>query len=282
MTDTTATAPATNPSPDHEAPQAEAGASAAMAEMLDIPMLDEYLHTLLLPQVDGMLQYLPWKAPAAIKIALLQFATLWISQGQTPATRALKLELALSSPSSAPRPKKRQPMVSLVHQRLIVYGILSIGLPRLYQYIRDKWMQQRQRPESIPEDETSIQRLARERRVQTVETMFRMVDTVVPMIRLSLLLSCWSLYSRKKTTLTPNLAMWLVGWQYTYTRSSPNHGGRQPLHVLHAHRRWLQEEGMRLVPMLITPLWNTCQESRDYLQAWCRYVVHCILEIGRS
>jgi hypothetical protein len=268
MTDTTAAAPAANPSPDHQAPQSGA---APLAEQLDVPMLDEYLQTLLLPQVDGMLQFLPWKAPAAIKLALLQFATLWISQGQTPATRALKLEF--SSPSSAPSPKKRQPMVSLVHQRLIVYSILSIGLPRLYQYTQDKWRQQRQRPESIPEDETSIQRLARERRLQTVEIMFRMVDTAVPILRLSLLLSCWSLYSRKKSILAPNLAMWLVGWQYTQTRfSSQNHGGRQPLHVQHAHRRWLQEEGMRLVPMLMTPLWNACQESRNYLQAWCRYV----------
>jgi hypothetical protein len=303
MTDTAAPAPA--PNLDHEAPQSQSGgASAPLAEQLDIPMLDEYLQTLLLPQVDGMLQYLPWKAriPATIKLALLQFATLWISQGQTPATRALKLQLKLgSSPSSAPgvgphtRPNKRQPMVSLVHQKIIVYAILSIGLPRLYQYTKDfvrMQQQQQQRPESttlIPEDdiidyETSmIQRLARERRRSTLETMFRVVDTAIPMIRLSLLLSCWSLYSRKKMTpMVPNLVMWLVGWQYTTNTTNTSssqiiHGGidtssRQLLHVQHAHRRWLQEEGMRLVPMLITPLWNTCQESRDYLRACSRYV----------
>jgi hypothetical protein len=319
MTDT-----ATIPSPDHEALRvrvpSESGASAAgLAEQLDIPLLDDYLQTLLLPQVDSMLQYFPWKQqlPAALKLALLQLVTLWMSQGQTPATRALNLELVPSPSNSnsnsnsnaSPRPSKRQPMGSWVNQhRLVVYSILSIGLPRLYQYAQEKWRQQQQQrqqhPGSIPEDddETSIRRRARERRVQTVDTMFRVIDTAVPMMRLSLLLACWSWYSKSRTNtntnttlqaLTPNLAMWLVGWQHQYqyqyqyqyqstltsanqnNNSNGGNGGgtsRQPLHVQHAHRRWLQEESMRLVPMVITPLWNTCQESRAYVQAWCRYV----------
>ena len=41
-----------------------------------------------------------------------------------------------------------------------------------------------------------------------------------------------------------------------------------PLHVLYGHRRWISDEFVRLGPLIVLPLLNVIQETRDLLSSW--------------
>ena len=50
----------------------------------------------------------------------------------------------------------------------------------------------------------------------------------------------------------------------------PLHSKLAPLHVLYAHRRWLQEQGMELWPIILEPLLQSSRETQRWIRQWCR------------
>ena len=104
-----------------------AASSPPLAYQLDAPVLDEYLHSLLLTQFLSSLDPLhnnnsheTKRRLRTLLSALLPVATLWMTQAQTPATKAVGLKTILTSPQSS------------VRATLWKYTALTAILPLLY------------------------------------------------------------------------------------------------------------------------------------------------------
>jgi hypothetical protein len=229
------------------------------SKILECEELDDYLASLLLPQVLNTIKYFPLRLPASDIKRYLSFLTLCISvktSENTPACKALGLKLAI--------PKKS------VYSSVAIYALLKLILPSLRaQFQRQTHRSRTANPTNPEENSTSTEQLARQRRQKLLGVCLKTLDGTIPLLRLLLILKCWA----KVNTVSaiPNLEKWLSGIQYQTTSSSlPSK--RSSIHVLYAHRRWMHRWLQACVPIVVLPLLNSARESRELLSNWTEYV----------
>jgi Zinc finger, C3HC4 type (RING finger) len=101
--------------------------------------------------------------------------------------------------------------------------------------------------EDCEEDSQQHQLTALQRQCWAAETVMAAVDRVLPLVQLAALLACWSGVSN-----TPDAAMLLTGM--TYRRQQTSQLQPPQLHVTYAHPRWLYEQGLETVKLLMAGL----------------------------
>lgn len=233
--------------------------SGFVSKVLDCEELDDYLSSLLLPQVLHAVKYLPFRLPASNVKSFLSFLTLYISvkrNESSPACKALGLKMH--------NPRKS------VYFSLTIYAFIKLVLPSLKDKIR---RQIHQNGATYPIDAegsgATAEQLARQRQQKILRLWLHTLDRGIPLVRLLLLLKCWAKLSTAAAS--PNMEKWLSGFQYQ-SISSGLPSRRQSIHVLYAHRRWMQRWLQACVPILVLPLLHSARESRDLLSYWIEYV----------
>lgn len=238
---------------------------------LDAEELEDYLSSLLLPQVFLTLRYFPHSLSASFCRNLLSFLTLCIgAKTNTPACKSLGLKLTARNSFTS---------------SIAIYFILKFVLPFLRTNLleaNDEESNQNNNNDirynasnisSINNSEAvnsglSIEQKARIRQ----EKMLKLFDSVLPLTRLLLLINCWG--KPNKMPLVPSLEQFLAGLQYQHQevsiplQSSSSKIG--PIHVLYAHRRWIHQNLSRCIPLLIMPLVQSARESRQLLFDWTK------------
>ena len=219
------------------------------------------------------------------------------------------------------RRKRRQ------QRRIFVYAALETVVPFWYEYyIKQKalrWLATPPSPTPTPSsissggDEVQRQlehqrrqqrlvevRLKREeRRRLFVRKLLQTVDTIIPLVRLGLLMNVWWRRRASSTTtnrasslpFTTNLAMALSGLQYHEeengnffgggggdggsdgTSSSSSSLSLVPFFVLYAHRRWIHTEAVRLWSAMGQPFVRTCTNTTRQI----RTVLNSIIDNHR-
>eukprot|EP00980_Cylindrotheca_fusiformis_P003519 scaffold783_cov118-Cylindrotheca_fusiformis.AAC.5 len=227
------------------------------SKVLECEELDDYLSSLLLPQALQTIKYLPFQLPASSIKAVLPFLTLCVSMNKrenTPGCKALGLKLDVRKSS--------------VYYSLTIYAVLKFVLPFLRSHLHWRIHHYRAVSDiSISEDSyTPAEQLARQRRKQLQELCLKTMDRGIPLLRLFLLLRCWARINTVPTI--PNMEKWLAGFQYGSASSSPHPSEGSSIHVLYAHRRWVQRWLQACVPIIALPLLNSARETRDLLSYW--------------
>jgi hypothetical protein len=289
--------------------------------------------------VDTTSSKASWLWPA------LQLITLWVTQGQTPGVRLLGLRVdtsagpnnaATGGNTSASDDLASRLKNSLTNNRigLLRYSVLGILVPFLYQKLKDWKMsvevqqqQQSQRQVNSPDGNMSSsdtqptptrqqqqeqqQHLAIQRRLQVARLLIRAVDTMLPGVKLVLLLTCWTgngtgtdgfclpwqqhqqqqQQHQQQHVLPNNIAARLCQWKYhtAPSQSQPEGPQQQPgqqqqqnrLHVDFAHRRWLYESLLQTSRIwwaglfLLAPVWG--QDVQDYMVS---PVTRCVQDLS--
>lgn len=215
---------------------------------------------------------------------LTQCVVLWTTRGQSPATRVLGLS---RQPTAARRSNRR------MYFRLILYTVVSILLPTLYEELKAWYYQQRlirqqqrrqqqhQQPEEIANEPYShnnynnsdsvLQQVAAARQYHTAHWLVETVLRSTPVLQLLVLWSAWT-----GITQTAEIAMLWTGWTYhrpttqkSTLTSSPTTTGHPLLHVDYAQRRWTWQEMMRCVQVwgqgwTLLGIWQ-----QDVQRWWC-------------
>ena len=271
-------------------------------KLLDLPDLDEYLLSLLVPDLselgreaqtflaklktnDGNL----WSSNATSEEQqqrrernsndsgnpsfwkdLLAVATIYASRGQTPGARALGVELVERNQTTDHQQRitnhrstwslgwlmgilginNYKNNDSFLH-RLLIYGILRVMLPRIYERWKAKALKYVEQSEkaSLEEETTATEQislrlqskeedskvpeayhqiknnhkqklLGKQRRRLVVQTIFRWIDVLVPSMRLALVLSCWK-RNKSAGKHGGNLALWWSGLAYQSKQQKP-------------------------------------------------------------
>lgn len=216
--------------PNSEQPSDEAATAAG----LDVAETDDFLYSLFLPRFAAMYKHFDGEIPHFWIQALIQGATIWLSCGQTPATRALGLKtVEVESTTSSQRTTTPQ------RSSIFKWIVLSVALPTLYKQLR-LWYES-SISLATDEDESDydpVVRAAKARRQQLARYVLDTVDRILPVLRLYTLLTWWM---GKRA---PTLAMALAGMSLVSARPP------QRLHVSYAHRRWLYQEAVQTLSIL--------------------------------
>lgn len=216
----------------------------------------------------------------------LQLITLWLTQGQTPAVRLLGLRVDVNTATEAeagggttsPTQNAKENTNASTRVGLLRYSVLGILVPYLYQKLKD-WktsvevqeQQQDQQPQESPappthqDQQQEREQVAKQRRLQLARLLIRVVDTILPGVKLFVLLTTWS--STGEQVVPPNnIAARLCQWKY-HTAQSQQPQNR--LHVDFAHRRWLYDCLMQTSRIwwaglfLLPPVWGP--DVQDYM-----------------
>jgi hypothetical protein len=224
---------------------------ASKAALLDAEELDDYLSSLLLPQVCHAFKYFTFPLSASDIKPILSFITLCMSlkntERNTPACKALGLRISVTKYS--------------LLSSLGIYSFLKLILPAL----RKKSHQvndhlSREIESSQNSDVEHRQQLVRMRR----QKLLRILDATIPFMRLLLVLKCWG-NLKMDSSHAPNLEKWLSGLEYQPMLPTAK---TNSIHVLYAHRRWIHRWIHACVPILISPLLRSGRESRQLLSNW--------------
>jgi hypothetical protein len=269
--------------------------TAPLGYQMDVAILDEYLHSLLWTQfvtsLDPLLQAdndnettndLP-RILRMLLASLLPAATIWITQTQTPATKALGLRTVMTSTNSNPR--------TTLHK----YIVLTAILPLLYHALqRLLWKLQQElvrldHDTRLTDQEEEIAytqtKTAKQRQFAIAKAIVQLVELGLPLGKLGLLLSLLWKPTSSTSTITglptpqsPRLAMVLAGLGFLRVHPPDSNHHSQAhnssiaspprLYVLYAHRRWLYEESLQTLKMVFAPLLNSFQEARQFVESW--------------
>jgi hypothetical protein len=272
---------------------------ALTATLLDVQQLDDYLLRLVLAKLQQVVSDSTTDTDASSKLSwlwpVLQLVTLWVTQGQTPAVRLLGLRVDVSGESgdnlASPTKNTHTNANANTNTRigLLRYSVLGILVPFLYQKLKD-WKTSVEEQEQQPQQESpdvshappthqqqqvARQQLARQRRLQVARLFIRAVDTMLPGVKLVLLLSCWTGSGTgtgvgRQHVPPNNIAARLCQWKYhTAVAQSQPQPQQNRLHVDFAHRRWLYESLLQTSRIwwaglfLLTSVWGP--DVRDYV-----------------
>lgn len=109
-----------------------------------------------------------------------------------------------------------------------------------------------------PDSNPRITQLATQRR----EKLRRLFQSLWPLLRLGL----WIQLARSSSEEKKDDGATTKGLSSSQQPS--------PLHVLYAHRRWLQEQGMELWPIMVEPLLHSTRETKRWLrQLWHQFFI---------
>jgi len=288
--------------------------SPPLGTQLDVDVVDNYLHSLLLTKflqsLDPLLHTLSSndisqyhqmnRTLRMVLSSILTAGTLWMTQLQTPATKALGLQtMMLDSTSGVGATKWKY---------ICCASLLPLGYHLLQQLVLElqRQNQQAENDESLlTQASTSsslrqrqlqqMRRIARERQYQTARYILEAIRQGLPVLKVGLLLSL--LLKPNAQTLqgsviqpsTPRLSMILSGLAFvssipTATTSNnsstssestastaPATVSRPGFYVLYAHRRWLYEETLKTFRQVFGPLMSSLQDWRQIFLDW--YVV---------
>jgi hypothetical protein len=201
-----------------------------------------------------------------VTLPLLRVASLLSSAGQTPAVRALGLEVTeAQSQSSLYHPRVQRASsgaaTESLRRRLLTFAIIQFVAPALYAAWKELVVARRRQLEELlaldrlmvtndrqPSHQERQLRLALRRQCQLAEVVINTVRRITPMLRLAALLSCWSGLSN-----TPDLAMILTGLTFTANSKATK---ETRLHVTYAHNRWLGETTLQTIKLLLLSGWS--------------------------
>lgn len=208
------------------------------ATLLDVESLDQTLFRLLESFLLSLFRDAPSSANRYAKLLALPFIRLIsivATNGQTPATKILKLELISGTKD-----------ISSYSTRVILFGLLSAFLPS----IRDpcfEWIktQIQSRIEDHQQEVSDLTRIAQRRQRIVFSFIQKFVTRMFPVARLCCLLACWA-----GITKTASLSMLALGLGF-----QPIDQQKPRLHVNYAHRRWLQQEATSTAKVFLGGLW---------------------------
>lgn len=229
------------------------------SKALECGELDDYLSALLLPQFLHTFKYIPFNIPKSDIKKVLSFVTFALSAKSvesTPACKALGLNISTTRGSPA--------------TSLLVYTILKLFMPRIRRFIEEKCDEYKTSSTVTAGEQRSFtEALAQDRKYKALRTCLKAFDSTVPMLRLLLVLKCWTRI-RNYSAVIPDLEKWLSGFRYEAVISPtvPLIPKGESIHVLFAHRRWVQRWLQACVPILAMPLLRSASESRELLLSW--------------
>jgi hypothetical protein len=262
------------------------------ATLLDVQQLDDYLLRLVLAKLQQLVHTYYGSSEGANSATdtdtiasstsswlwpALQLVTLWVTQGQTPAVRLLGLRVDVDACGSGESSSAKR---SNIRIGLLRYSVLGIIVPYLYQKLKDWKTSVEMEVQSQPQEESpdgshpthnqqvERQHVARQRRLLVARLLIRAVDTMLPGVKLFLLLTTWS--STGQQHVPNNIAARLCRWKYhsAVAQSRSMSQQQQPqnqqnrLHVDFAHRRWLYDCLMQTSRIwwaglfLLPPVWG--------------------------
>jgi hypothetical protein len=228
-------------------------------------------------------------------LALAKLIFLIASRGQTPGVHLLGLKRVNRNKASPQHRNSRDDDGDPSTVRLGVFAAVKIILPTVYSMCKKYWNDQRPQrlqrmmearvwpPEAavndpddarrnedrLPSVETfststtttsndSLQLLAWERQEKAAAFVIKLVDKLLPSCQLAALLFCWS-----GKSFTPCAAMIASGLKYVQQQQSTrSNAGHQPqLTVAYAHRRWMYQQLLQTVRILMlgwtmTSIWQ--------------------------
>ena len=213
---------------------------------LDIDSIDEYLCQLLLPRILSVVKYFPqinWNDKKDVLLMTIQTIMMYVSIGQTPATKALGLTMQRGNT-----------------KKITILVLCSIIVPAIYRRIK-LWHQRSVDSAAVMTvtSTTTVNHIGFQRKRKLAHDIIQRVEQYVPTMNLLILLSWWA-----QALPSHNLPRLLSGLSYTST-TLPKH-----LNVLYAHQRWLYEETLACVHA-ISPIWTWDDLTRQYntrLQWW--------------
>uniref|UniRef100_A0A7S2U949 RING-type domain-containing protein n=1 Tax=Attheya septentrionalis TaxID=420275 RepID=A0A7S2U949_9STRA len=248
---------------------------------LDVPLVDDYLVSLLLPRLVSSLRHVSSNAGLE-KIglsALLRAATLWYallqSPGQqTPAMKAMGVHLTSSSTSLGNNESQSRTMAVAT-----LVGV-SVVLPALYQWITISCRQEEDQTDRHTHTATttstheSMEAMGRRRRHALVRHVQYLVERMVPLVRLAQYVTFF-MYSPKTATaatatalaVAPQVALQLANLRFV-SSSSVQRIPSSIIHYSYAHRRLLYDELHRLVSYLsllhiVPPFFNSANPTSN-------------------
>ena len=215
-----------------------------LGSQLDVAMLDNYLHSLLLTKflqsLDPLVQILMNSGGRhdtlsqqqhhdtlrTLRIMLsscLPALTLWMTHLQTPATKALGLQaVMIPSKNSGSQRSADGDALATKWKYIFFTALLPLCYQILQRIVVDMQQQQQQQQNEVEETFTDSQdeaqhhrrRLAQERQYQVARRMVQNIQQGIPVFKLGLLISLLFRPKSKRqspTTLTPSLSMALSG-----------------------------------------------------------------------
>lgn len=221
--------------------QANASAKGSMAHtatLMDVECLDQTLFRLMENALLSLFRDAPLSANGYAKLLalpLIRFVTILATNGQTPATQILKLNLSSGTND-----------VSSNSTRVALFALLSSFLPTisdpLVEWMKTK-MQSRFEEQQI--EHSALSRIAQERQRIVLTLIRKTAARLFPVARLCCLLACWAGITR-----TPSLTMLVSGLSFR-----PKGQEKPRLHVDYAHRRWIQQEATSTAKVFLAGLW---------------------------
>ena len=200
----------------------------------DVLSCNAYLISLL--PIDEVLRYVPGLGADKDLHGILRFVAagwlLWHQQSQQQqSTRETTRELTGRG-------------ISEKRHQVALFGLLALDGASI---LRRWWIQQfPSRPVLEPAStHPRMTQLATQRR----EKLKQILQSLWPLLR---------------------LACWIQLAQAPSEGNLPHHSKLAPLHVLYAHRRWLQEQGMELWPTIVEPLLQSSRETQRWIRQWWR------------
>ena len=225
-----------------------------LGSQLDVAMLDNYLHSLLLTKflqsLDPLVQILMnsggrhdtlWQQQhhdtlRTLRIILsscLPALTLWMTHLQTPATKALGLQSVMIPSKSSSQKNAASGVLATKWKYIFFTALLPLGYQILQRIVVDMQQQEQRNEEdenftnnSHDEAQRRRRRIARERQYQVARRIVQSIQQGIPVLKLGLLLSLLfkpKSKSHSSTALAPSLSMALSGVAFVTaaaTRSS--------------------------------------------------------------
>jgi hypothetical protein len=234
---------------------------AHLLEAFVVPRIASLFRLILRNDYEQWARHLP-----TVTLPLLRVATLLRSSGQTPAVRALGLEVTeAQSQWSLYHPRVQRASswsaTERFQRRLLIFAIIQFVAPALYAAWKEWVVARRRKLEQLlaldgfivtndrrPSHQERQLRLALRRQCQMADVVVNTIGRITPMLRLVALLSCWSGLSN-----TPDIAMILTGLTFA-AKSKATHEAM--LHVTYAHNRWLGETTLQTIKLVLLSGWS--------------------------
>ena len=137
------------------------------AASLDAFLLDDFLLRLLLPKFNALLD-----GEREFSLPFLRIASLWCTQGQTPALQVLGLQFA-------PRKKESTEDSTVWRARLLSYIAASVVLPALYERLK-AWIEILEQRLQQQEQTCARPQLAMQRQRAVLKVARRLMDRLLP------------------------------------------------------------------------------------------------------